>query len=123
LYSSSERLSEREAPSLPISFELSMQMSDHLYLDECVIQNKHNGCEIPRNWRVEKEHLSNVTDVSSFWMAQTKFPELILECAKEWRSSEHTTQQATYIRRRRLEQPLRLDQEQDRGPSKSTERT
>jgi hypothetical protein len=100
-----------------------MRMPDHLYLNECVIQNKHDGCKIPRNWRVEKEHLSNVTDVSSFWMAQTKFPEPILESAHKLQFSEHTTQLGTYIRRRRLEQPLRLGQEQDRGLSKSTERT
>ena len=49
------------------------------YLDECVVQDKHDGCEIPRNRRIEKEHLSNVADISSLRMSQTKLPSEDLE--------------------------------------------
>ena len=51
----------------------------HSYLDECVVQDKHDGREIPRNRRIEKEHLSNVADISSLRMSQTKFPNEDLE--------------------------------------------
>ena len=54
------------------------------YLNERVIQDKHDGCEIPRDSGVEKEHLSNVANISSFRMSQAELPDEVLACAEEW---------------------------------------
>jgi hypothetical protein len=60
-----------------------VKVQESLYLNECVVQNKHNSCEIPRDSRIEKEHLSDIADISSFGMSETEFPTQILEGAKE----------------------------------------
>lgn len=44
-------------------------------LDESIVQQEHDGCEIPGNFRVPEEHLPNVADVLSFRMAQTELPD------------------------------------------------
>jgi hypothetical protein len=60
-----------------------LKIQESLYLNECVVQNKHNSREIPRDWRIEKEHLSDIADIPSFRMSETEFPNWILEGAKE----------------------------------------
>lgn len=45
------------------------------YLDEGIVQQEHYGSEIPRDLRVPKEILPNVTHVTDIGMTQTESPD------------------------------------------------
>jgi hypothetical protein len=45
------------------------------YLDESVIQNKHDSSEVPGPRLAPEKHLANVTHISDFWVTETKFPD------------------------------------------------
>ncbi len=51
-------------------------------LDEGVVEQEHDGREIPSPLGAPEEHLPNVTDISNFRMSQTEFPILrsVLRC-------------------------------------------
>ena len=49
------------------------------HLNESVVQDEHNGSEIPSYFRVEEQHLSDITDVTSLWVSKTELPNHILE--------------------------------------------
>ena len=43
-------------------------------LNERIVEQKHDGSEIPCNLRVPKQHLANIAHVSDLGMAQTELP-------------------------------------------------
>lgn len=48
-------------------------------LDEGVVENEHDGCEIPGPFGIPEQYLPNIADVLELWMAESKFPKLISE--------------------------------------------
>lgn len=46
-------------------------------LDEGVVQDEHDGREVPGPFRVPEQHLADVADVFELWMAKSEFPSLI----------------------------------------------
>lgn len=45
-----------------------------MYLYERVVQDEHDGCEVPGCPGVPEQHLSNITDISGFGVPQTELP-------------------------------------------------
>src|ERR1700742_2915223 len=43
-------------------------------LDEGVVEDKHDGGEIPGPSLIPEEHLSDITYISDFWMTKTELP-------------------------------------------------
>jgi hypothetical protein len=44
------------------------------YLDEGVVQDKHNGSSIPCPCFTPEQHLPDITDITNFGMAKAEFP-------------------------------------------------
>lgn len=45
-------------------------------LNEGVVENEHDGCEIEGALVVPEDHLSEITDIAYFGVTQAKFPNL-----------------------------------------------
>jgi hypothetical protein len=44
-------------------------------LNKSVVQDEHDGSEIPRPLLAPKEHLSNIANIANFGMPQAKLPQ------------------------------------------------
>lgn len=58
--------------------KLAATKPEETNLDESVVQQEHDGGQIPCDFRVPEEGLANVTHVADIWVTQAKLPKSVI---------------------------------------------
>jgi hypothetical protein len=58
-----------------LDIQKGVQLEEDSCLNECIVEEKHDRCKIPRYFGVPVEHLANIADISDFRVTETHFPD------------------------------------------------